>query len=83
MATLSDVNREIDQPQPAAPTRAFAVLLSPGPGATAVPDDDAEHGRGLLIVGALADRWGVVPGPCPRKTVWAEIDLGAEPEFRH
>ncbi|MFI2778159.1 ATP-binding protein [Streptomyces sp. ALB3] len=36
---------------------------------------DAEHGRGLLIVEALADRWGVLPGPAPRKTVWAEIDL--------
>ncbi|WP_329421576.1 ATP-binding protein [Streptomyces sp. NBC_01693] len=38
--------------------------------------DDAESGRGLLIVGALADRWGVDVGPAPRKTVWAELDLG-------
>lgn len=37
--------------------------------------DDAESGRGLLIVDALADRWGVISGPVPRKTVWAEIDL--------
>ncbi|WP_072485679.1 ATP-binding protein [Streptomyces atratus] len=49
--------------------------LPPCPGATAVPADDAEHGRGLLIVEALADRWGTVPGPFPRKTVWAELDL--------
>ncbi|MEU7384430.1 MULTISPECIES: ATP-binding protein [unclassified Streptomyces] len=35
--------------------------------------DDAESGRGLLLVDALADRWGVVPGPPPRKTVWAEV----------
>ncbi|MGW8882068.1 ATP-binding protein, partial [Streptomyces mirabilis] len=41
--------------------------LPPGPGATAVPAEDAEHGRGLLIVEALADRWGVVPGLFPRK----------------
>ena len=34
-----------------------------------------ESGRGLLIVEALADRWGIIPGPVPRKTVWAEIDL--------
>jgi anti-sigma regulatory factor (Ser/Thr protein kinase) len=34
-----------------------------------------ESGYGLVIVGALADRWGVVPGPAPRKTVWAEFDL--------
>ncbi|MFI1484723.1 ATP-binding protein [Streptomyces sp. NPDC020747] len=33
----------------------------------------AESGRGLVIVEALADRWGVIAGPPPRKTVWAEI----------
>ncbi|MGW3800253.1 ATP-binding protein [Streptomyces clavifer] len=43
----------------------------PQPAASA---PDAETGRGLLIVEALADRWGVIPGPLPRKTVWAEID---------
>ncbi|MFF6993818.1 ATP-binding protein [Streptomyces sp. NPDC008313] len=37
---------------------------------------DAESGRGLLLVEALADRWGVVPGPPPRKTVWAELSTG-------
>ncbi|GGV92505.1 ATP-binding protein [Streptomyces gelaticus] len=50
-------------------------FLPPGPGTSTTPADDAEHGRGLLIVGALADRWGIVPGPFPRKTVWAELDL--------
>ncbi len=38
-------------------------------------DSDAETGRGLLIVSALADRWGVERGPDPQKTVWAEVDL--------
>ncbi|MEU3930547.1 ATP-binding protein [Streptomyces sp. NPDC029044] len=37
------------------------------------PAPDATTGRGLLLVAALADRWGVVPGPHPRKTVWAEV----------
>ncbi|WP_398939687.1 ATP-binding protein [Streptomyces sp. IB201691-2A2] len=37
----------------------------------------AESGRGLVIVEALADRWGVIPGPPPRKTVWAEIGPAA------
>ncbi|GAA2451132.1 ATP-binding protein [Streptomyces macrosporus] len=37
--------------------------------------DDAEGGRGLLLVEALADRWGVEIGPTPRKTVWAELAL--------
>lgn len=34
----------------------------------------AEGGRGLLLVEALADRWGHCPRPagCPGKTVWAE-----------
>ncbi|MGW2472221.1 ATP-binding protein [Streptomyces sp. NPDC001665] len=39
------------------------------------PSPCAESGRGLLIVAALADRWGVEEGPVPRKTVWAELDL--------
>ncbi|MCX4981967.1 ATP-binding protein [Streptomyces sp. NBC_00572] len=36
---------------------------------------DGDSGRGLLLVEALADRWGVGLGPVPRKTVWAELDL--------
>ncbi|WP_031507418.1 ATP-binding protein [Streptomyces megasporus] len=45
-------------------------LLSPAP--------TDESGRGLLLVDALADRWGVDergPGPAPGKTVWAEVDV--------
>jgi anti-sigma regulatory factor (Ser/Thr protein kinase) len=34
-----------------------------------------EAGRGMTLVAALADRWGVVQGPTPRKTVWAELAL--------
>ncbi|WP_181805864.1 ATP-binding protein [Streptomyces shenzhenensis] len=34
---------------------------------------EAESGRGLVLVEALADKWGVAPGLSPRKTVWAEI----------
>ncbi|MGW3134322.1 ATP-binding protein [Streptomyces sp. NPDC001139] len=40
-----------------------------------LPDRDAESGRGLVLVDALADKWGVAPGLSPRKTVWAEIRL--------
>ncbi|MEW1774147.1 ATP-binding protein [Streptomyces sp. NPDC086777] len=36
---------------------------------------EAESGRGLVLVGALADKWGVAPGLSPRKTVWAEIGV--------
>ncbi|GFN04583.1 hypothetical protein Smic_31390 [Streptomyces microflavus] len=35
----------------------------PGPGAVKAPEDDSEHGRGLLIVEALADHWGIAPDP--------------------
>ncbi|MCC9306461.1 ATP-binding protein [Kitasatospora sp. RB6PN24] len=37
---------------------------------------DAESGRGLLIVDALADRWGTEPYPPSGKTLWCELDLG-------
>jgi anti-sigma regulatory factor (Ser/Thr protein kinase) len=37
------------------------------------PTEDAESGRGLLLVEALADRWGVTEDRFPRKTVWAEL----------
>ncbi|MGW5254490.1 ATP-binding protein [Streptomyces sp. NPDC004012] len=43
------------------------------------PAPDVESGRGLVLVEALADRWGVAPGPRPRKTVWAELDFPPEP----
>ncbi|GHC44679.1 ATP-binding protein [Streptomyces flavofungini] len=37
---------------------------------------DAESGRGLLLVEALATRWGTEVGPAPGKTVWAEVGDG-------
>jgi anti-sigma regulatory factor (Ser/Thr protein kinase) len=42
------------------------------------PTSDPEgrtSGHGMLLVEALADRWGVDPGPFPCKTVWAELAL--------
>ncbi|MFE3599330.1 ATP-binding protein [Streptomyces sp. NPDC059142] len=45
-------------------TRAFPALLAPG--------DDAESGRGMLLVDELADRWGVVLRP-NAKIVWCEL----------
>ena len=41
-----------------------------------IPDpvsDGAESGRGLRIVSAYADRWGVDQAPANGKTVWAEL----------
>src|SRR5256885_1995531 len=39
-------------------------------------DDDAESGRGLQLVQALADRWGRRRGP--RTSVWFEIDRATD-----
>jgi len=39
----------------------------------ATPAGDDIHGRGLGIVDALADAWGVDPGPVHGKTVWFEL----------
>ncbi|NUP20350.1 MAG: ATP-binding protein [Streptomyces sp.] len=36
---------------------------------------DAEDGRGLLLVEAVATRWGVTGRTGPGKTVWAECEL--------
>lgn len=42
--------------------------------ATANPSA-AEGGRGLLLVEALASRWGTTPYPPSGKTVWACLPL--------
>ncbi|NWF29420.1 ATP-binding protein [Streptomyces sp. PKU-EA00015] len=42
------------------------------PAASPVAD---EGGRGLVIVDALTDGWGVLPYPPSGKTVWAEVAL--------
>ncbi|MEV5384938.1 ATP-binding protein [Streptomyces sp. NPDC052721] len=51
---------EVTDPDP----RAWPVLLS--------ATETAESGRGLALVDALAERWGVEQGP-DRKTVWCEL----------
>lgn len=38
---------------------------------------DAESGRGLLLVAAVAVRWGCVPRQPVGKTVWAEVAVKA------
>jgi anti-sigma regulatory factor (Ser/Thr protein kinase) len=37
------------------------------------PAEDAESGRGLFLVEAVADRWGTSPKRDGGKTVWAEL----------
>ncbi|MER7371921.1 ATP-binding protein [Streptomyces lanatus] len=43
-----------------------------GAGVPRTPDEPDEGGRGLLLVGALADKWGVGERS-PGKVVWAEF----------
>ncbi|MGW8984283.1 hypothetical protein ACWGQ9_16675 [Streptomyces parvus] len=74
------MNQEVTRIQHTPTDRAFTVLLSPTRrgarlarllttahlGAWGLPSESAAH---------IVDHWGIVPGPVPRKTVWAEIDL--------
>ncbi|MFM9590279.1 ATP-binding protein [Streptomyces scabiei] len=39
------------------------------------PGDDAEGGRGLLLIGALAKQWDVFRPQAGGKIVWAELEL--------
>jgi hypothetical protein len=48
----------------------------PAPGDVAAPTADAESGRGLILVEALAQAWGVVPRVVG-KTVWALVERPA------
>ncbi|WP_328397965.1 ATP-binding protein [Streptomyces sp. NBC_00390] len=45
-----------------------------GDGRPAVREPDEESGRGLLLVTALADKWGV-GGRAPGKVVWCEFGV--------
>ncbi|MGQ4511822.1 ATP-binding protein [Streptomyces sp. DW26H14] len=50
------------------------------PESASLPSEpDAESGRGLCLVAALASRWAVAPRTDrgPGKTVWAEVDVPA------
>ncbi len=73
------------------PGRDFALLLRHDDGRSLVrievsdthparpvpvpPATDEDHGRGLVLVGALSTRWGVHDRVGPGKTVWAECAL--------
>lgn len=46
------------------------------------PRDPDEGGRGLLLVGALAERWGVARDHSHGRVVWAILAYAAEPRAR-
>ncbi|MFE6845679.1 ATP-binding protein [Streptomyces sp. NPDC057686] len=68
------------------PGRDFKLTLTVTPGRLLIEVTDTrgdripqihDTGRGLVLVEALADRWGVREGPTPCKVVWAEVSLEA------
>ncbi|URN12053.1 ATP-binding protein [Streptomyces radiopugnans] len=64
---------EVADTHPAHPVPSYAA-------AGAEPEcGEEERGRGLLLVEAVADRWGVRERCGPGKTVWAEFALKAVP----
>ncbi|WCD99206.1 ATP-binding protein [Streptomyces sp. HUAS 31] len=46
----------------------------PDPSAVGMADLDADGGRGLALIEAVAHRWGVDDRTGPGKTVWAETE---------
>jgi two-component sensor histidine kinase len=48
------------------------------PGAVPSSPPEDESGRGLLLVDALAMRWGSAPRRPVGKTVWAELSLNSQ-----
>ncbi len=68
------------------PGRDFRLALTATPETLLIEVTDArgdriprirDAGLGLVIVEALANRWGVREGPLPGKVVWAEVPLTA------
>ena len=49
--------------------------------AVQAPDDDSPGGRGLLIIEALSQEWGVEPRG-DGKAVWFEVGLGTTMDVR-
>ncbi|MGQ4268592.1 ATP-binding protein [Nocardiopsis changdeensis] len=61
----------------ASPTHLYIEVTDRAPGdpTPRYQDDDAESGRGLFLVEALCERWGVTPHQPIGKTVWCVLSL--------
>jgi anti-sigma regulatory factor (Ser/Thr protein kinase) len=60
--TPEAIRVEIDDPDPSPPLLQHSDLTE-------------DHGRGVFLVDALANRWGSVGHPGDGKTVWFELDV--------
>ena len=59
---------------------AARIEVTDASGESIAPRDatnEEDSGRGLALVGNLAERWGVRPAPGGGKTVWFEVNRGA------
>jgi anti-sigma regulatory factor (Ser/Thr protein kinase) len=58
-------------------TRVVLEVWDQAPGVPEVREvaEYQENGRGLVLVDAIADRWGWCPATGPGKVVWAELSL--------
>lgn len=54
----------------------------PLPPGLRTPSDDLTSGHGLLLVDAVATRWGSTHNDCVSKTVWAELGPGPDSAAR-
>jgi anti-sigma regulatory factor (Ser/Thr protein kinase) len=55
--------------------RVWDPLTTLPPPRPQLPADDAERGRGLIVIDALSDEWGSYRAPKDGKYVWARLDL--------
>jgi hypothetical protein len=58
----------------------FVWDASPGLPARADPDEDAESGRGLLLVESLSERWGYFGCDGGGKVIWALNEVSVAPD---
>nr|WP_281371856.1 ATP-binding protein [Streptomyces abyssomicinicus] len=65
----------VDEPAGLARVEVVDASETPPPAPGRAPVDE-ESGRGLVLVDALATRWGCCPREPLGKTVWAELKIG-------
>lgn len=84
--THDQAHEETHEQAHACPVTAVRVEVSdthprrPDPTAVTMAGPDSDGGRGLALVAALADDWGVADRTGPGKTVWARTATTGHPD---